>query len=120
VEAAPDPDPIDEQGGRTSGGGKAALDELVVLDEIGTDVSFAGSLSPATLCLRAGAAGDTCPAHISPYYFVYSRVNLTPSAASFRLTPLVLGRRWISTPFSFLITVAPAPSTIVPSADTAE
>lgn len=47
--AAPVPDPIDEQGGRTSGGGKAALDELVVVDEIGTDVSFAGSLSPATL-----------------------------------------------------------------------
>ena len=42
-------------------------------------------------------------------YFFFSRVNFTPSPASFRLAPMVLGRRWITTPLSFFIAVAPAP-----------
>jgi hypothetical protein len=38
VEAGPDPDPIDEQGGRTSGGGKAALDALIAVNENGLSI----------------------------------------------------------------------------------
>lgn len=34
--AAPDPDPVDEQRGRTAPGGEAAPDELVIVNEIGT------------------------------------------------------------------------------------
>ena len=54
------------------------------------------------------------PRRASRYYF--SSVNFTPSPASFRFTPLVMGKRWITTPFWFFIAVAPAPTPTVTSA----
>ena len=61
--------------------------------------------------LRRSGSGPARPRGASRYF--YSRVNFTPSPASFRFTPLVFGWRWITTPFLFFIAVAPTPTPTV-------